>query len=103
MGFRACRVEASGALTMAMSNGMSLQEKRASINGFRESVQVYGLDLKRMSMMADPGALWDDGCLLVCAADDRGNRPRLFNQNGSPSSEVLSEGCRSRKAVDRCS
>lgn len=44
MGFRAARVEVSGALTMAMSNGMSLQEKRASINGFRESVQVYGLD-----------------------------------------------------------
>lgn len=79
---------------MMLSNGMSLQEKQVAVKGFREAAQDYGLDLKRISMMGEPGALWDDGCLLVCAADERGARPRLFNQDGSPSREVLSEGYR---------
>lgn len=80
---------------MMMSNGMSLTEKQKAIQGFKEAAQDYGLDLRRMSLMGAPNALWDDGCLLVCAADERGLRPTLFNSDGTPSQEVLAEAAQS--------
>lgn len=80
---------------------MSLKEKQVAIQGFKDASRDYGLDLRRMSMMASQGSLWDDGCLLICASDKQGLSPRLFNPDGSPSEEVLEEVSRPRSATTR--
>jgi hypothetical protein len=92
LGFKCGRIEPSGSLTMLLSNGLSLTERQTAITGFRGAAKDYGLDLQRVSMMGEPGSLWDDGCLLVGEADRLGMRPRLFNEDGSPSQDVLLEG-----------
>ena len=94
-GFRPGRIEPSGALTMLVSNALSITEKQRAISAFRAATGQFGLDLQRISMIA-PDSAWDDGCLLVCAADKQGLRPRLFDADGKPSDEVLEESTRHR-------
>lgn len=94
-GFHPSRIEPSGALTMLVSNALSIVEKQRAISAFRAAAGLFGLDLQRISMIA-PDSAWDDGCLLVCAADKHGMRLRLFDAEGRPSEEVLAESTKQR-------
>jgi hypothetical protein len=91
LGFSCSRVESTGALAMRIRNAMPIATKRALLISFRDLANQYGLDLQRVSLSQGVATAWDDGSLLVSEADARGRRPPLFNQDGSPSVEILGE------------
>jgi hypothetical protein len=91
LGFTPARVEPSGALAFRTANNTSVAAKLVILAGFRKTAQSYGLDLQRVSFGQGVGVLWDDGSLLVNEADACGRRPRLFDEDGHPSQEVLRE------------
>jgi hypothetical protein len=90
------RVESSGALCLGLSNLQPISQKRTRLAALKLAAAQFGLEIARVGLGQSLDRKIDDGFLLA-AQEVQGQRPRLFDVDGSPNSQAIASGC----SVDR--